>query len=306
MNKLLILISFVFSLSALGSLTDFNREWVSHLEQKATVVSDIRHLPYSFVHPTKTKYSIIVTHGLFESPYYMTGIGQSLYYEGYNVLSVLLPGHWEKDLKSIDHISAIEWKKELDKTIELASMIGEKIILIGHSTGGLLSLEPMIEHDERIAAAVLLAPAIKISKKVKFAASLGKMFNIDINKLTDNLPDGYDVPYVSASGSDLVQNSIERILGQNKKERILHYQKIRKPIFLIYPEADLVIDNGEYENLINSVNAEMRVKIFSRQTGVDHASISKTAIDTYIGFPTYFNHEAGEMVREMVRFIREL
>ena len=78
--------------------------------------------------------------------------------QGFNVLSVDLPGHGNSEgpsLKSIEKIS--DWIKSLMIKINI-----EKIIIIGHSQGGLVSIDFASRYPELIEKIVLVANSYKM------------------------------------------------------------------------------------------------------------------------------------------------
>ena len=78
--------------------------------------------------------------------------------QGFNVLSVDLPGHGNSEgpsLKSIEEIS--DWIKSLMKKLNI-----EKIIIIGHSQGALVGIDFAARYPELILSLVLVAGSYKM------------------------------------------------------------------------------------------------------------------------------------------------
>ena len=78
--------------------------------------------------------------------------------QGFNVLSVDLPGHGNSEgpsLKSIEEIS--DWIKSLMKKLNI-----EKIIIIGHSQGALVGIDFAARYPELILRLVLVAGSYKM------------------------------------------------------------------------------------------------------------------------------------------------
>ena len=106
----------------------------------------------------KEKSTILLIHGSglthivwsFHEQFYST--------QGFNVLSVDLPGHGNSEgpsLKSIEEIS--NWIKSLMKTMSI-----EKIIIIGHSQGSLVGIDFAARYPELILNLVLVAGSYKM------------------------------------------------------------------------------------------------------------------------------------------------
>ena len=106
----------------------------------------------------KKKSTILLMHGSglnhivwsFHEQFYST--------QGFNVLSVDLPGHGNSEgpsLKSIEEIS--DWIKSLMKKLNI-----EKIIIIGHSQGALVGIDFAARYPELILSLVLVAGSYRM------------------------------------------------------------------------------------------------------------------------------------------------
>lgn len=116
--------------------------------------------PVAFIHPTRTKYSILLIHGLNDSAYYMADLADFLYRQGFNVITVLLPGHGTNTLE-MSEVSAEQWRTEVETGMRMASLIGEKTILGGFSLGASLALDALDRHQE-VAGLLLFSPTIRM------------------------------------------------------------------------------------------------------------------------------------------------
>ncbi len=105
-------------------------------------------LPFLRVHGAPTAESVLLVHGLTDSPYYVATIGDALYARGYNVVSVLLPGHGTHP-ECLLHIKKAQWRREVRFGLSLARRLGAKVSMAGFSTGGALSLDALAENFER-------------------------------------------------------------------------------------------------------------------------------------------------------------
>ena len=114
----------------------------------------------------KEKPTILLMHGSglthivwsFHEQFYATN--------GFNVLSVDLPGHGNSEgpsLKSIEEIS--DWIKFLMNNLSI-----EKIIIVGHSQGSLVGIDFAARYPELISSLVLVAGSYKmpVNKAVSY------------------------------------------------------------------------------------------------------------------------------------------
>lgn len=116
--------------------------------------------PIAQLHPKRTEYSVLLVHGLNDSAYYMADIAELLHAHGLNVLTVLLPGHGT-DTKDMLEVTAEQWRSEVELGLEMASLVGRKVIVGGFSLGAALSLDAALRRSD-IHGLLLFSPAIKL------------------------------------------------------------------------------------------------------------------------------------------------
>jgi len=106
----------------------------------------------------KEKPSILLMHGSGLTHIVWSLHEQFYVTQGYNVLSVDLPGHGNSEgpsLKSIEEIS--DWIKSLMKVLDI-----KKIIIIGHSQGSLVGIDFAARHPNLLNSLVLVAGSYKM------------------------------------------------------------------------------------------------------------------------------------------------
>src|SRR5579871_6040453 len=95
-------------------------------------------LPFMRVHGAPTAGAVLLVHGLTDSPYYVAALGDALYDRGFNVVSVLLPGHGTRP-ECLLHVKYRQWQDEVRFGLSLARRLGDKVTMLGFSTGGALA-----------------------------------------------------------------------------------------------------------------------------------------------------------------------
>ena len=110
-------------------------------------------------HPQAAQKAIVLVHGLSDSPYYMTAIGDFFYnHLGYNVYIPLLHCHGLEKPNGMEGVELEEWKANVSFAISTAASKSEEISIGGLSTGGALSFY-MAANKPRINGAVYLFSA---------------------------------------------------------------------------------------------------------------------------------------------------
>ncbi|HVA67182.1 MAG TPA: alpha/beta fold hydrolase [Elusimicrobiota bacterium] len=98
--------------------------------------------PFLLLHPGKTRRSILLVHGLTDSPYSMRELARFFHARGYNAAAVLLPGHGTRP-QDLFRVTLQEWRDETDFGLAVAAALGQRVSLAGFSTGGALVLDAL-------------------------------------------------------------------------------------------------------------------------------------------------------------------
>jgi esterase/lipase len=101
-------------------------------------------LPFLRTHGASTAGAVLLVHGLTDSPYYVATLADALYAQGFNVVSVLLPGHGTQP-ECLLRVKKEQWQSEVRFGLNLARRLGAKVSMAGFSTGGALSLDALYE-----------------------------------------------------------------------------------------------------------------------------------------------------------------
>ncbi len=288
MKAFLLMIMIPFTLQA--------SSWDDYIAEKRQIVSHERHLPYELNHGHKTAVSVVLIHGIYSSPLYFKNMANFFYDRGYNVITVLLPGHWEKDLRAIDHVSNKQWSREVDRAYEYAKTIGDKVILAGHSLGGLLSIEQATKRpNDEIAGLFVFSPAIKVWPIVLAACRAGAWAHISGNQfLRHAKPDGVTVPYYSPRGGLLIQNLASKVVRT----------PISVPFFLAYTWNDIEVDIPFVRKYFARLKTPKRVKVYPFNSGISHGDISQGPTDVAT-FGNKTNQDFEGMMGEASSFLDE-
>lgn len=109
---------------------------------------------------TAKKRGVLLIHGLYDSPFTMRDIGSYLLQQGYQVRSILLPGHGTVpgDLLNINYL---EWLKAVDYGVDTLASEVDELFLAGYSMGALLAIHKALQ-DTRMRGLVLISPALQI------------------------------------------------------------------------------------------------------------------------------------------------
>jgi len=108
------------------------------------------------------KASVLLVHGFLASPAEMIGLGHQLAAQGYWVYGPRLEGHGTSPCDLRDR-GWQEWMRSLKLGYDLLSMRSEKVIIVGFSTGGALTLRFAAEHDPKLAAICAISTPLRFA-----------------------------------------------------------------------------------------------------------------------------------------------
>lgn len=254
----------------------------------------------------------VVLHGLFQSPKDMQGLINFFYSRGCNVVAPLLAGHWRKDQNAFYKTSHQIWKNQVTEVLNLAQSFGDKMILIGHSTGGLLALHQVVSATPfNISHVVLFSPAIKLQNSVVWGSKLGAKLKLAQNTVPANSEVGiftakseYDYQLRPAVAGVHVQNLVENIFGTDDTSRALTYARIRTPVMLISTENDETIRHDEVLNLYKSNPHIFRLITYPKKSGIQHDNIQRSELDVEPGSPKeWTNPYYQDLLQKIEQFI---
>ena len=116
----------------------------------------------------KTPYVALLLHGLSDSPYFFKDIAPIFAEKGINVLALRYTGHGT-DVEQLRQATKEQWIEDLSWAIDEAATMGDKVILVGFSAGGVLATYALEE----------LADQAEFAGLIFFAGSL--RFRTDIS-----------------------------------------------------------------------------------------------------------------------------
>ncbi len=292
----------------------------SYVQAKKNIGVPEKHLPRLFIaDEPRSDYVIVFIHGLFESPNFFKALNLNFAANHFNSLSILLPGHWEQDLKALDHVTSDEWVRELDNAVKMAHCFAPHVILAGHSLGGLIEVNKILRDPNEISGLILLAPALKLSWLAAAGAEVGTYLGLNGNIFLRTHPDHDEVPYISARATDQLYNLIDKMAktyslnfdshlsAKNDDYSLsqLHiYQRIHAPVFVAYAESEPAVSDHEIELFLEQTQGPKASLYFAKATGVWHGNIGKGPIDTYKRAPDDYNHAFELMTSEINQFLK--
>jgi esterase/lipase len=259
---------------ATSAATDFNRIPSAQWSSVPRVYQLIT--PFELKQPIKqavgkTK-GILLIHGLTDSPYSFHDLAYFYYRQGFNVRTLLLPGH---STAPSDLITAqlSEWQQATQYGIERMSEDFDQVYLGGLSTGGALILDYLMQHylpqkkaDFKIKGLFMWSLASKAKNKFSGLAQYVDLVPgvdwIGVDADTD-FAKYESFPYNAAAQ---VHELMERISPQQLANKIVDKKGLNDiPLFVIASEPDQTIDTAATLSLINAWHKKSSISEKSHQ-----------------------------------------
>ena len=108
----------------------------------------------------------VLVHGFPGTPADLRPLGELLHSVGWSVTAPLMPG-FGPEIATLADRSYIEWRETIQASIIDARTTHERVVLVGHSLGGAISL--LASDRAQVDAQVLLAPYWRLGGRVKSA-----------------------------------------------------------------------------------------------------------------------------------------
>jgi esterase/lipase len=185
-----------------------------------------------------TRRTILMTHGLSDSPYLMHDIGAWFQSQGFRVLSMQLPGHGTRPGDLLD-VHWQDWVTAQRQLIDLLADDSDELYLLGFSLGAILSLYQAL-HTPRFRALFLFAPAIRITSLVRVVCPLATAGHWWRRAAWfDVQPDSDCFKYESLANRAICE--VYRLT--EAQQRLASLAELNTPLFVAASEKDVTINS---------------------------------------------------------------
>jgi len=257
--------------------------WEEYLEEFSYFKKDgIRkeNEPRKYLHKKRSGKAIVLIHGLTDSPYTMTAIGEYFHLElGYDVYLPLLQKHGLKEPGLMKGVSFTEWKKNVQFAIEKAAESSSEVAIGGLSTGGALGFHLSCTHPAVNSGLYLFSAAFRLygGPKDIFSRFLEYLLMTRFTLLFTSSeplvgahPYRYArVPFNSARELVVLMRENDRLLGQFSVD-----EKYNRKVFSAWSDDDTVVSVDALQGLSKVVNAEKyKSFVISKENKVHHACV---------------------------------
>jgi esterase/lipase/1-acyl-sn-glycerol-3-phosphate acyltransferase len=212
--------------------------------------------------PNKSSIGIVLCHGYKSAPKEVELLANFLNELGFKVYAVRLKGHGTSPIDQ-SRCSYEDWYQSLQIGYSALSMICEKIIMIGFSMGGLLTLLSASKksNNSKLLSIISINSALKLNN---FSAKFARGFELwndilekfDIHKgqlsYVDDHPENPDINYSRNYIASVAQ--LEKLMDECDKNLSL----IKCPTLVIQGDNDPVVNPISGQNIYNKINSSVK------------------------------------------------
>jgi len=242
----------------------------------SSVLKNEGNAPFILI-PANAKATVVLFHGLSDSPFYLKSIAEHLYRQGYLVIVPLTPGHGklEADADMQDPLLKQRWLAHVDEVVALAHTTNEQVFMGGFSTGGVLAAHHLLNHPDSAQGLLLFSGAFQLSSSAETMASIWGIKTIaawfDGEYSTDG-PNPYKYPKVASYSALMLMDVIEEVRA------LLEENTVSKPIFAAHSLADLTTLYEGVESLLATMPGDHTEFKIDESFGVCHANLVLSSV----------------------------
>lgn len=236
--------------------------------------------PRKFIHRDPAGRSIVLVHGLTDSPFFLSAIGEYFHARlGYDVYLPLLQCHGLRQPRGMVGVSLSEWKNNVRFAIRTAASRGGRVSLGGLSTGGALSFFMACSQQEVNGDLYLFSPALGlhgdrfgiVGRLKEIILRLGITHYFDSRRpLVGENPYRYGrVTYNSAEELAMLIRENQKLMAELRRNTLPS-----RRIFAAWTECDRVVSLELVQELAQIVGQRLFTSfVIPESAGVKHACV---------------------------------
>jgi alpha-beta hydrolase superfamily lysophospholipase len=312
MSKFVVLLFSVFLCTYVWANDNFQKQYdQALLDFEKLTIDSIENIkegskPYILGQGKVTK-TVVLFHGLSDSPASMQEIAKPYFRNGYNVMSFILRDHGLVAEKRNEQRSAItlnKWREDVDQALKIAFKLSDtkKVAVAGYSLGGALVIDTAHRYPNRISSMVLVTPMLKMM--LSFITPLTKYIKhvlYSTQKGIEEMPHFY--PDISLNqtfhASELTRHLKRRVTRNMEK----HLKDI--PKLMILTSADTTINNKYALKVAKKINIKKRNTIMFESDDANRIVLHRDMPMRYINSNNSLNPHLDVMLKHIEAFIRE-
>ncbi|WP_252311891.1 carboxylesterase [Sinobaca sp. H24] len=196
--------------------------------------------------------AVLLCHGFSGTPQSVQEVAAALFEHGYSVYAPLLSGHGTH-FTDLEHVTAADWKQDVEKAYEWLASRHERIFIMGQSMGGTLA-SYLASSAEKAAGMILINAAMEVPCLAEMAEASTSSF------IAEGEPDIHDTSQQEIAYLHLPVHAIRELVGLTREvEPVL--SSISIPALLFKSAVDHVVPPENTTKIYQSIRSEDKTSI---------------------------------------------
>lgn len=251
-------------------LQDYHFKWAHYVSKDPTLCPTLEDptiaAPY-LLRPTqkgrgakhaKAKLAVVLIHGFSAHAGELKQFGEQLHQLGHAVIGVRIPGHGTTPV-DLERRTRHDWLANLHAAMRLASTVGEKVAVVGFSTGGMLALNVAAtgQHPALVGVACVSAPAVVKNKRLYILPFVMPLVHF-LRWATPLENHPRMLRFYPTFDSDGIAYSLRPLVSLNQlrlltNETLSQLQHVTQPTLILQGTADETVETRSAEIIANGL-----------------------------------------------------
>lgn len=198
--------------------------------------------------PQRARTSVLFLHGLAVNPFMMRTWVQYFADRDMNVIAPRFAGHSTMDSSLMDKATYKDWLKQARESLRIARSLGDQVLVVGFSLGGLLATRLALESPELVDGLVLISPALALTRGASMMARMGSWFNLGLSDgaVSMSRPDCGQVRVSGKAGTEILKL-------QQQTMKTYQLSSLPDRTIVVLSAADEVVDTISIESTFRNL-----------------------------------------------------
>lgn len=227
--------------------------------------------------PTYDKLGVLVLHGFTSSTDTVDGLLPLLENERIEYERPVLRGHGTR-YQDLRNVTAKDWYEDAQKAlISIVSRV-DRVVVVGLSMGGLVSLQLAMEHADKLAGVVVVAPALRVLDRL---APLAPLMSKVIRYWTS--PNSFHDPECAKHCTNYPKFPMDAFVSLQRYAATIEQRlaEVSVPICILHSKVDQIIAPKSASIIYERVRSEHRKIVWFEKSG--HEMMQDMEADAVLG-----------------------
>lgn len=227
--------------------------------------------------PTYPKLGVLVLHGFTSSTDTVDGLLPLLENAGIDYERPVLRGHGTH-YQDLRNVTAKDWYEDAKKALDSLASRVDRVVVVGLSMGGLVSLQLAMEHADKLAGVIVVAPALRVLDRLApLAPLMSKVFRYWTS------PNSFHDPECAKRCTNYPKFPMDAFVSLQRYAATIEQRlaEVSIPICILHSKVDQIIAPKSASIIYERVRSEHRKIVWFEKSG--HEMMQDMEADTVLG-----------------------